>query len=94
MIHWFLLALKYQIWPLPKDPVELKELAIDLRVPLKYAWTGHGLDAALLKSSIREELKSFRKDAPYVILFLLAIFSVIAILLSLFTWISGFLWRS
>jgi len=93
MLHWFFLFIKYQIWPLPKDPAELKKLANDLQVPLAYARTTHGLDTALVQTSIRETLKSFRNDAPYVALFLVAIFVAIALLVILFAWIVGFLSR-
>jgi hypothetical protein len=91
MTHWFLLSIKYQIWPLPTDPAELKKLAIDLQVPLAHAWTTHGLDTALVQKSVHERLKSFRNDAPYVGLFLVPIFAVIAALIILFAWISGVL---
>jgi hypothetical protein len=90
MFHWLFLYIKYQIWPLPKDPVELKKLANDLQVPLVHAWTTtHRLDTALIQTSIRERLKSFRKDAPYVAFFLVVIFAVIATMgILLDDWIS------
>ena len=37
MFYWFFLSIKYQIWPLPTDPAELRKLAIDLQIPLAYA---------------------------------------------------------
>ena len=85
MLQWFYLAIRYQIWSLPKDPAELRKLAFDLQVPLVHAWTSHGLDTSLLQSRIRERL---RKDAPYVMLFLVIIFSVIALFVFLLAWIS------
>ena len=85
MLQWFYLAIRYQIWSLPKDPAELRKLAFDLQVPLVHAWTSHGLDTSLLQSRIRERL---RKDAPYVMLFLVITFSVIALFVFLLAWIS------
>jgi hypothetical protein len=91
MTRWFFLLIKYQIWPLPKNPAELKKLANDLQVPLAHAWTTHGLDTALVQKSVHERLKSFRNDVPYVALFLVPIFSVVAVLIILLASISGFL---
>ena len=91
MTHWFFLSIKYQIWPLPKDPAELKKLANDLQVPLAHAWTTHGLDTALVQKSVHERLKSFRNDAPYIALFFVPIFAVIAALIILFASIPEFL---
>jgi hypothetical protein len=85
MVQWFYLTIKYQICSLPKDPAELRKLAFDLQVPLVHAWTSHGLNTSLLQSSIRERL---RKDASYVILFFVIIFSVIALFVFLLDWIS------
>jgi len=36
MIHYIFLLINYQIRPLPTDPAELRELAIDLQVPDRY----------------------------------------------------------
>ena len=88
MLHWLFLSLKYQIWPLPKDPAELRKLAIDLQITLAYSWKGNGLNTLLVQSAIRERLKSFRRDAPYVVLFIVPIFSVIVLLAYLLAWIS------
>jgi hypothetical protein len=91
MLYWFLLSIKYQIWPLPKDPADLRKLAIDLRVPLAYSWTSDGLNTSLVRKSIRERLKSMRKDASYVLFLLVPIFSITAILAVLLVWIAGVL---
>lgn len=91
MLHWFFLSIKYQIWPLPTDPAELRKLAIDLQIPLAYATTSSRVDTSLVRAVIRERLKSFRKDSPYVLLFLVAVFSVLALLVSLFLQIFGVL---
>ena len=91
MLHWFFLSIKYQIWPLPTDPAELRKLANDLQVPLVRGWTTHGLDTASVHKSIRETLKSFRNDVPYVTLLLVPIVAVISLLVILFAGISGFL---
>lgn len=85
MLQWFYLTIKYRIWSLPKEPAELRKLAFDLQVPLVHAWTTHGLDTSLLQSSIRERL---RKDASYVILFLVIIFFFIVLFVFLLAWIS------
>ena len=85
MLEWFYLVIRYQIWSFPKDPAELRKLAFDLQVPLVHAWTSHGLDTSLLQSSIRERL---RKDALYVMLFFVIIFSTIALFVFLLVWIS------
>jgi hypothetical protein len=84
---WFFVSIKYQVWPLPKDQAALRKLAFDLQIPLVYAWTSHGLDTALLQKSIRERL---RRDAPYVVLFLVVVFSIIALLVFLLASISTF----
>ena len=91
MLHWFFLSIKYQIWPLPTDPAELRKLAIDLQIPLAYATTSHRVDTALVQGIIRERLKSFRKDSPYVLLFLAVVFSVLALFAYLFAEAFGFL---
>ena len=93
MLHWFFLSIKYQIWPLPTDPTELRKLAIDLQIPLAYAnaTTSHRVDTSLVQGIIRERLKSFRKDSPYVLLFLAVVFSVLALFVYLFAEALGFL---
>jgi hypothetical protein len=91
MLHWFFLSIKYQIWPLPTDPAELRKLAIDLQIPLAYAATSSRVDTSLVRAVIRERLKCFRKDSPYVLLFLVAVFSVLVLLVSLFAQIFGVL---
>jgi hypothetical protein len=90
MLYWFFLSIKYQIWPLPTDPAELRQLALDLQIPLAYA-ASHRVDTSLVRAVIRERLKSFRKDSPYVLLFLVAVFSVLALLVALFAQMFGFL---
>ncbi len=90
MLYWFFLSIKYQIWPLPTDPAELRKLAIDLQIPLAYA-ASHRVDTSLVRVVIRERLKSFRKDSPYVLLFLAVVFSVLALFVYLFAEALGFL---
>ena len=72
MHHWFFLSIKYQIWPLPKDPAELRRLAIDLQIPRKH----YELNTTLIEGITREWLKSLRKDILYVLLLLLPIFAI------------------
>ena len=85
MLHWFFLSIKYQIWPLPTDPAELRKLAIDLQIPLAYAnaKTSHRVDPLLIQGIIREKLKSFRKDSPYILLFLVVILGIVTLLIIL-----------
>jgi hypothetical protein len=84
MIHYIFLIIKYQIRPLPTDPAELRQLAIDLQVP-----HSHEVDSALLQKSIHRTLKSFRQDAPYIVFSLSPLFAAIAFLVILFVWISN-----
>jgi Fe2+ transport system protein B len=88
MLHWFLLFIKYQIWPLPKDLGTLRKLAIELQVPLAHSWTRNGLNTSLIQKSIRESLKSFRNDALYGLLLFVPIIAILVFLLLL---ISGVL---
>jgi hypothetical protein len=83
MIHRIFLLMKYQIWPLPTDPAELRELAIDFQVPYS-----HELEPALLQKSIHHRLKRFG-DAIYIAFLLSPIFATIGLLVILFAWISS-----
>ena len=83
MIHCVFLLIKYQIWPLPTDPAELRELAIDLQVP-----HNHEVESALLQNSIHQKLKFF-SDALYIAFLFSPLLAAIALLVILFVWISN-----
>jgi hypothetical protein len=89
MLHWFFLSIKYQIWALPKDPAELRKLAIDLQIPPAYSRTRSEPNTRLLEGIIRERLKSFRKDISYILFLLIPIFSITALLAVLLVWMAG-----
>ena len=84
MIYCIFLLIKYQFRPLPTDPTELRELAIGLKVP-----HSHKLESALLEKRIQHTLKSFRRDAPYIVFWFSPLFAAIAFLVILFVWISN-----
>ena len=67
------LLIKYQFQPLPTDPAELRELAIHWQVP-----HSHKVESALLEKRIQHTLKSFRRDAPYIVFWLSPLFAAIA----------------
>ena len=77
MLHWFFHSIKYQIWSLPKDPAELRKLAIDLQVPHANSWQRYELNTTLIEGITREWLKSFRKDISYLLLLLLPIIAIV-----------------
>ena len=83
MMHYIFLLIKYQIRPLPTDPAELRELAIDLQVPHI-----HEVESALLQENIHQKLTFFR-DALYIALLFSPLFAGIALLVILFVWISS-----
>jgi hypothetical protein len=83
MIHCIFLLVKYQLRPLPTDPAELRELAIDLQVP-----HNHEVESALVENSIHQKLKFF-SDALYIALLFSPLFAAIALLVILFVWISN-----
>src|SRR5262245_61849128 len=89
MLHWFFLTMKYQVWPLPKDPAELRKLAIDLRVSGAHSWTRHELNTPLLEDTVRSWLKTLRKDISYILFLFLPIFSITALLVVLLVWMAG-----
>jgi len=91
MLHWFFLTVKYQIWPLPKDAAQLTKLAIDLQVPRAHSETYTRLDTSLVRNNIIERLQSFRKDALYVFLLLVPIFSIVVLLIFFLAWVSEIL---
>jgi hypothetical protein len=70
VVRWLYLNFKYRVWPLPTDPASLKKIAMDLKVPLAFTYTWHGLDVALAQQRIHECLKSFRWSAPLVLVLL------------------------
>jgi hypothetical protein len=82
VVYWLYLNLKYRFWP--TDPVQTKNIAINLKVPLAYTYRAHGLDAALAQQRIHESLKSFRWSAPLALVVLSCALMIGAI-------ISGFL---
>jgi hypothetical protein len=67
VIRWLYLNLKYRLWPLPSDPIQLKKIAMDLKVPLAFTYRAHGLDVPLAQQRIHECLKSFRWSAPLLL---------------------------
>jgi len=66
-IRWLWLNLRYRFWSLPNNPTELERLAKDLQISLAFTYKAHGIDAALAKQRIRENLDSFRWSAPLVL---------------------------
>ena len=83
MIHYIFLLIKYQLRPLPTDPAELRELAMDLQVPDRYE-----VESALLQKSIHQKLKFF-SDALYIAFLSSPLFAAIVLLAILFVWISN-----
>ena len=83
MMHCIFLLIKYQIRPLPTDPAELRELAINLQVPHT-----HEVKSAVLQNSIHQKLKFF-SDALYVAFLFSPLFAAMALLVVLFVWISN-----
>jgi len=88
MLYWLFLSIKYQIWPLPNDPAELRKLAIDLQVPHANSWKRYELNTTLIEGITHEWLKSFRRDISYVLFLLLPIFAI-AILAVLLVQMAG-----
>jgi len=89
MLHCFFLSIKYQVWPLPKDPAELRKLAIDLQVSRAHSWARYEPDTSLLEHTIRAWLKSFREDISYVLFLLIPIFVITALLAAVLVWMTG-----
>jgi len=83
MMNRIFLLIKYQMRPLPTDPAELRELAIDLQVPDRYE-----VESALLRESIHQKLNFF-SDALYIAFLSSSLFAAIALLVILFVWISN-----
>jgi len=74
-------SLKYQIYPLPTDPVELEKLAMNLNVSLTATWMSHGvLDTAEVQRRIRDSLSSFRSSVLFWISVITAFVAAVTLL--------------